>query len=457
MSYSYDRIDRRRTASYGSTGRRTTLGYWIPLALTVTVATVGLAAWIWSERKDDDNEGGSEEEHYQGGIPPPGYASMSGGIPVEGNNPADFQGPPPPGTFGAPAPGLNGPPPPGAEYSRSTGAETQDENNLVARMSGALRRTPSPQQSYDWASKKVAAGVAAAGAMVGGALSSIREGSQEDFEDHERWSEEADNRDQGREPKQGIRRRGTADEFFGGKIDMPRHASLRGIRKSVAIVVSAVENDSDGLAEVGHHASILAHLPEHVNPDVARIFVLIYIPELKAHPLSTASTKTPASLTSSYSNIAHEDAHSLEDTEERLANVDPHPIDDTPPLFKTLYNQAQALVDKDSMIMPFTMPTGHMHILRSLGPETVYIQESLCGHDGDLVSSLSGWVKQTVVVVGDEGGHGGLVDTDDEAPTDEKHEKWWQQEERTGLGKRVAVVDSLRVGEDWGRRVNGHD
>ena len=185
---------------------------------------------------------------------------------------------------------------------------------------------------------------------------------------------------------------------------------------------------------------------------------MIYNPDLKAHPLSIPSTKPPASLTSSYSNIAHEDAHSSEEAVDALSHIDPSPIDDASPLFKTLYNQAQALVDRDSMVMPFTSLAGHMHILRSLSPETVYIQESLCGPDGDLVSSLSGWVKKIDVVVGDEGGHGGLVDTDDEATTGaEKHEKWWQKEERTGLGKRVAVVDSLRVGEDWRRRVNGHD
>jgi hypothetical protein len=69
---------------------------------------------------------------------------------------------------------------------------------MMARMQGALRRTPSPQQIFDGASKRVAAGVAAAGAFVGGALTSIREENRGDFEDHSRWSEEAQSRDQQR-------------------------------------------------------------------------------------------------------------------------------------------------------------------------------------------------------------------------------------------------------------------
>jgi hypothetical protein len=141
-----------------------------------------------------------------------------------------------------------------------------------------------------------------------------------------------------------------------------------------------------------------------------------------------------------------------------LASVEPNPIDETSSLYKTLHNQAQALVEKDTMVIPFTSRTGHVHILRSLAPEIVYIQESMCGSDGDIVTKLSGWVKQTVVVIGDEGGHGGLVDTDDEmASSRAKGDLWWQKEERTGLGKRVTVVESLKVGEDWRRRVAQQD
>ena len=188
---------------------------------------------------------------------------------------------------------------------------------------------------------------------------------------------------------------------------------------------------------------------------------------MKAHPLSPVNTARPTpSMTSSFSNISQGDAHTPGATpgdfpgssEGILANVEPAPIDETSSLYKTLHNQAQALVEKDSMIMPFTSPQGHVHILRSIGPETVYIQESLCGDDGENVTKLSGYVRQTVVVIGDEGGHGGLVDTDDEmASAHAKGEIWWQKEERTGLGKRVAVVESLKVGDDWRRRVAEKD
>lgn len=261
MSYSYERVDRRRTTGgggYGPSSRRSTLGYWVPLAMTVTVATIGLAAWIWSERQDDEDEG-SEEEKPTSTVPPPGYASMSGGLPP-GPGPDGFQNPPPSGPMGPGGFEVPPMPPSGPGYegeARSTGVETQmqDDGTLMSKMSGALKRTPSPQQSLDWASKKVAAGVAAAGAMVGGALTTIREGSQDDYEDHERWSEEADSRENDKEVRRGIKRRGTADDYFSGAVEMPKPVALKSQkRKTVAVVVSAVESGSDGMGEVGQHA-----------------------------------------------------------------------------------------------------------------------------------------------------------------------------------------------------------
>jgi hypothetical protein len=66
ISNAMDRYDtaRRRQTRPG----RSTLGYWLPLVVTVTIATAGLAAWIWSERQhdndgdDDDNDRDDDAE-----------------------------------------------------------------------------------------------------------------------------------------------------------------------------------------------------------------------------------------------------------------------------------------------------------------------------------------------------------------------------------------------------------
>ncbi|KIW70550.1 hypothetical protein PV04_02808 [Phialophora macrospora] len=504
MSYSYTVTERKRktttSGGYGYSGSRSTFGYWVPLALTVTAATIGLAAWVWGERKDDE-EDSSEDEHYQGGVPPSEY-TMSGALPQQAPPPGGFQGPPgpsqmppmpgplQPGGFGPPPPGgfQGGPPPPGwrgteeewRSTARSTSVEQQQETGLVARMSSALGfgRSPTPSgersqgqnpgQPYDWTNRPFASATAAAGAMVGAAISTLSGGAGEGYEDHERWSEEAEQRDNDRQIKQGIKRRGTADEFFSGSVELPRSASIASRkRKTVAVVVSAV-GDADG--DVGDHASVLSYLPEYIDPETTRIFVLIYAPDLKAHPLSSShnpARRSSQSMASSFSNISQADVHTpavtpgeFPNSDGILSHVDPKPIDESSTLFKTLYNQAIAIVDRDTMVLPYTSPNGHKHILRSLGPEVVYIQESLCGRDGEIVSDLSGWVRQTVIVIGDEGGHGGLIDTDDEGSTVggyKRGEKWWQKEERTGVGRRVAVVESLKVGEDWERRINEKD
>jgi len=169
------------------------MGYWIPLAVTVGIATISIAAWIWSERQENGDD--DEARDY----------------------PDDFNQPPPP-------PGYEGGPP-GADFARSTEAEArQEDSSVIARMQGALRRTPSPQQLFDGASRRVVAGVAAAGAMVGGALSSITE-ERGDFEDHSRWSEEAD-----------LRARGGAD--------VTARSSTKA-KKTVALVVSSVALSDD--------------------------------------------------------------------------------------------------------------------------------------------------------------------------------------------------------------------
>ena len=126
--------------------------------------------------------------------------------------------------------------------------------------------------------------------------------------------------------------------------------------------------------------------------------------------------------------------------------------------FNAAYSQALALVEKESMIMPFTTSSGYVHMLRHLEPEVIYLQGSLAGENGTLVTQLQSWLRHDIIlVVGADGGHGGLADSESEAEQPEKKEVWWQKEERVGRGRGVVVVDSLRVGDDWGRRIQGNE
>ena len=226
----YDRYERQQRQTYSASTRRSTLGYWLPLAVTVTVATIGLAAWIWSERKDDDLD--DYDKKSEGRDPPQGRR-------------ADVSG---------------------SRTKRTPTARGDDgiqmgEEGVMARMTGALRRSPSPQQIFDGASRRVAASVAAAGAVVGGALSSIREEDKRDFEDHTRWSEEAEGRIEGGDAKRAApsNQEGPKLESRASEALSPTHQSTQsgtrtaGKRKSVAVVVSAASDDQHHSEEITHH------------------------------------------------------------------------------------------------------------------------------------------------------------------------------------------------------------
>ena len=183
---------------------------------------------------------------------------------------------------------------------------------------------------------------------------------------------------------------------------------------------------------------------------------MIYSPDLNQHPLAIEPDLGPGiSLSSSYSNIAQEDVQNpQEDGPSGVAT----PFQSGSRMFKALYGQAQALVEKPTMIMPFTTPGGYVHLLRHIAPEVVYVQATLAGPQGDAVKHVAGWVGQVVLVVGDEGGHGGLVDSEDEhGAAGARETRWWQDDPKIGLGKGIEVVEGMRVGEDWRRRVRGHD
>ena len=245
---SYDRYDPSRRRRQGGASSRSTLGYWVPLVLTVTVATAGLVAWVWSERQDDDGD------DYDGQPKPNRPPPSQGGYPGPSY-------PPRPPTEGSPyAPGENYGVPPGAEGSR--GAEPVDEN-FMARMSGALRRTPSPQHFIDSAGRMAAA----AGAAIG--LGSIREEDgrgggrgkrttrgerEEGFSDHERWSEEAISRPSTEQP-------GPTDRISRREASKGKSKA----KKTVAIVVSA-DQDFSTLSHDEEATYITEHAVSHPFP-----------------------------------------------------------------------------------------------------------------------------------------------------------------------------------------------
>ena len=153
--------------------RRGAWVHWVPLAVTVAAATVGVAAWMLSQRDNEEDE----VDHVAG---------------LDYDN-ADYGDNP---EYGS----SRGPPKP-----TRPGPDT--DSSWGAKMSGALRRTPSPQQIFDTAGKSVAAGVAAASSAVGSALASIREEDRGGFADHETWAQEADAKK--KEPKKSGRKRKT--------------------------------------------------------------------------------------------------------------------------------------------------------------------------------------------------------------------------------------------------------
>ncbi|KAI0179919.1 hypothetical protein GGR52DRAFT_529014 [Hypoxylon sp. FL1284] len=411
--------------------RRGVWSHWVPLAITLTVATVGVAAWAWSQRTNESED--EESEHEPAGLD---YEN------------ADYGENPPYGALGGRDPnpsaaGANRSARDDVSYGvgdihpEATGASA----GWGSQVSGALRRTPSPQQFLQNASKTVAASMAGVGAAFGSALASIGEEDKNAYADHETWSEEAEAR----------KEKSPASH--------PRDANKR--RRTVAIVVSADTSiDTFNADEFHEHASILSHIPRNTDFSKIKLFVLIYAPGLKDTALEASTGNLPpASLSSSFSNIGNEQAHTP--GEEVKSPLLSSMTTNTP--FNAVYSQALALVEKETMIIPFTTPAGHVHILRHLQPEVVYLQESLAGDDGNVVTQLQSWLKYDVIlIVGADGGHGGLADSESEAEKPEKKEKkkddvWWHREDRVGRGRGVVVLDSVKVTDDWGRRVQGKD
>lgn len=359
----------------------------MPLAVTLTVATAGLAAWVWSQRKETIEDHTAE--------PDPGLDYENADY---GENPA----------YGASAERRRLAPPPDQgrqrDQSYATGSETA-EGGWGSRVSSAFTSNPG---------KTVAAGVAAAGAAVGKALASIRE---EDKPEHDStpWPEEREiRREKGPAPPQSVNKK----------------------RKTVAIVISADSEFTDDDDDIAHeHASILNHIPRHNDLSAIKLFILIYAPSLKDSTVDTTTIQTP-------------------EAKSPVLGATPENT-----LFNAVYSEALALVDKETMILPFTTPNGHTHVLRHLQPDVVYLQESLSGDNGSYITNIQTWLRHDIIlVVGAEDGAGGLADSESEAEkATDKPEKWWQRPERVGRGRGIVVVDSVRVNDDWTRRVQGRE
>ncbi|TQW03555.1 peroxin Pex22-like protein [Cordyceps javanica] len=387
--------------------RRGVWSHWVPLVVTVTIASAGLVAWALSQRKEEEHPSYDQEhehldyENADYGDNPPYGATNRG---------------PRPGPGPGPGPGPNSQSRPGYSAASRNGEDaygTQAEasgSNWGARMSGALRRTPSPQQFFDSTGKTITAGVAAAGAVIGKTLASIRE--EDKYPDDSRvWSEEADAKKE-RGPVYGDKR-----------------------RRTVAVVVSADSPLGRFADDESHeHASILSHIPRHNDFSRIKLFVLIYAPDLKDNALENATTQTPG-----------------EETKSPIASTENT-------AFNAVYSQALALVDKEAMILPFTTPNGHVHILRHLQPEVIYLQESLAGDNGSIITNMQTWLRHDIMlVVGADSGSGGLADSESEAERTTKTQQWWQRSDRVGRGRGIIVVDSMRVNDDWARRVTGKE
>lgn len=461
-SFNYDRYDRRQNNSRN----RSALGFYVPLILTVTVATAGLAAWVWSAREDsrdyssddDLSYGEDSTEKRQGRAP---AARDASGFPV----------------------GEGG----GEGYGYGGGDST-----LLGRAQGVIRRTPSPQQLFDTVSKKTAAGWAAAGAAAGAALASIREEDKDEaFGDHSRWSEEATIRRnveaQSRDSNAAVDAQ--ARSFAASVRKAEGRGEYSGKRKTVVLVVSAeslmdrVDDDEGSYREENAVNSpyripcrtsktdslqtILSHLPD-TDFSRTKLFVLIYSPSLRSRPQSRSNSRTgSSSLGDSYSAIstpARTPGEELSSIEPVVYTPAPSTRGSDNTLWNTLHSQALRLVEDPAMVMPFNTTTGFVHMLRHLGPELVYVVDALSGVNGQNIEDLRKWVAQTIVVVGADGtGLGGLVDTDDEGPMHKGKEsehtvRWWQvRSDMIGLGKGVEVVDASRLEDDYERRVGGRE
>lgn len=215
-----------------SSRRRGVWSHWIPLVVTVAVATAGIAAWALSQRNsstDDEDEQAALAAQHESGLdydnadygdnPPYGASSI-----VMGNSGGEGKRQ---GGAGSISTGVDT----GAPGERKGGASSGEAvKKWAPSVQEVLRRTPSPQQILSGAGKTVAAGVAGVAGAVGSAL--VGSSAKPAFDDHATWSEEADAK---------------------AKTKAADGARSGGKRKVVAVVVSADTKDTGYTDADGFH------------------------------------------------------------------------------------------------------------------------------------------------------------------------------------------------------------
>jgi hypothetical protein len=219
-SFNYDRYDRRQPTSRN----RSALGFYVPLILTVTVATAGLAAWVWSVREDSQDYSSDDDLSY---------GEDSSHEKRRGKEPAARD------TAGLSTGVVHG--------ERDAG----DDGTLLGRAHGVT-----------------AAGWAAAGAAAGAALASIREEDKDEaYGDHSRWSEEAAIRRnveaQSRDSAGAV---GTQTKSFAASVRKAEGSGRNdGKRRTVVLVVSAESlTDRDHEDEGRYHEENAVGRPVNV-------------------------------------------------------------------------------------------------------------------------------------------------------------------------------------------------
>ncbi|KAF8536881.1 hypothetical protein BDD12DRAFT_849087 [Trichophaea hybrida] len=173
--------------------------------------------------------------------------------------------------------------------------------------------------------------------------------------------------------------------------ELPRHVSPPpaaappgGVKKSVALVVR--ESSGSSVSE------LLAHLPMPLPLDRANIFILVYSPGIKAHPLSDS------------------DAAGFEKKENE----------------GRVYRQARKLFPRDApreLVLPYTDEASVVPMLKQLAPESVYMEASVAGDGRIVVAVLDPTTGQRLA---DETGK---------------------------FGKKCRVLDVAKAGDDWMERI----